>query len=119
LEWDRVLMVSVNNYDYPAALPQDRFISEKYYFEEGYNLQAETLAQLKALAADELQSEYQAGDAGTQSRIDYASERLRLLYVGITRARQALTITWNTGRYGDAEQALAFQALQLSWEERM
>jgi len=32
------------------------------------------------------------------AREEYVSERLRLLYVGITRARRALIVTWNTGR---------------------
>ncbi len=38
------------------------------------------------------------GDATERARIDYAAERLRLLYVGITRARRDLIVTWNTGR---------------------
>jgi len=36
--------------------------------------------------------------ATQQARLDYVRERLRLLYVGITRARKELIITWNTGR---------------------
>ncbi len=38
------------------------------------------------------------GQATDQARIDYAAERLRLFYVGITRARRELIVTWNTGR---------------------
>ena len=38
------------------------------------------------------------GAATEQARIDYAAERLRLLYVGITRAKRDLIVTWNTGR---------------------
>jgi len=49
-------------------------------------------------------------------------ERLRLLYVGITRARKELIITWNTGRTGQKQaeltQALPFAALQAYWERR-
>ncbi len=40
---------------------------------------------------------YQEGRATLQARLDYVRERLRLLYVGITRARKELIITWNTG----------------------
>jgi hypothetical protein len=29
LEWDRVYLMSVNNYDFPSNMPNDRFISEK------------------------------------------------------------------------------------------
>ena len=32
------------------------------------------------------------------ARDGYVAERLRLLYVGITRARRELFVTWNTGR---------------------
>ena len=31
LEWDRVYMMSVNNYDFPSNMPNDRFISEKWF----------------------------------------------------------------------------------------
>jgi superfamily I DNA/RNA helicase len=37
------------------------------------------------------------------------------LYVGITRARQSLTITWNTGRMGTATEALPLVALRDFW----
>jgi DNA helicase-2/ATP-dependent DNA helicase PcrA len=43
-------------------------------------------------------------------------ERLRLLYVGITRAKKELILTWNTGRTGEQTQALPFSALQ-GWLE--
>ena len=44
LEWDRVYMLSVNNYDYPSNQPNDRFISEKWFVRDGLNLEAEALA---------------------------------------------------------------------------
>ena len=43
-----------------------------------------------------------------------AVERLRLLYVGITRARRELILTYNTGRNPNRDPnqpALAFEAL--------
>ncbi len=42
--------------------------------------------------------EYFEGDATHDARLDLVKERLRLLYVGITRARQELVVTWNVGR---------------------
>ncbi len=42
---------------------------------------------------------YAEGEATLQARVDYAQERLRLFYVGITRARRELVITWNMGRF--------------------
>ena len=53
-----------------------------------------------------------------RARIDYAAERLRLLYVGITRAKRELIVTWNTGRLPGAalQPAAPLLALQAWWE---
>ena len=112
LEWDRVYLISINNYDFPSADPNDSFIGEKWYIRDDLNLSAEALAQLEALGAGQAYSE---GVASLEARVDYAAERLRLLYVGITRARVALTITWNTGR-GNATEATPLVALRTFWE---
>ena len=65
------------------------------------NLEAEIIYLLKALLyEDAVGLNLEIEEASRQARIDYASERLRLLYVGITRARRELMITWNTGRKG-------------------
>ena len=112
LEWDRVYMISINNYDFPSAEANDSFIGEKWYIRDDLNLSAEALAQLTALRDG---SSYREGFASLNARIDYAAERLRLLYVGITRARKALTITWNTGR-GTATEATPLLALRTWWE---
>ena len=98
LEWDRVYLMSVNNYSFPSAAPLDTYIGEKWFVQNEYNLEAEVMAQLQA-AIDGTTEAYHMGDATLQSRIDYAAERLRLLYVGITRAKRELIITWNTGRF--------------------
>ena len=116
LEWDRVYLMSVNNYSFPAGLSHDRFISEKWFVRDGLNLEAEALAQLKALLSEELA--YEEGWATQEARLEYVSERLRLLYVGITRARKELNVTWNTGRRGDQQPAASFTALRTFWEER-
>ncbi len=116
LEWDRVYLISVNNYDFPSAEPNDSFIGEKWFIRDDLNLSAEALAQLGALQSG---ADYNEGFASLDARIEYAAERLRLLYVGITRARKALTITWNTGRRGDATEATASLALRTFWEEEM
>ena len=112
LEWDRVYLISVNNYDFPSAEANDSFIGEKWFIRDDLNLSAEALAQLHALREA---TTYKEGFASAAARIDYAAERLRLLYVGITRARKALTITWNTGR-GTATEATPLLALRTFWE---
>jgi len=96
LEWDRVYLLSVNNYDFPSEMPNDTYIAEKWFIRDSLNLQAEALAQLEGLADPYLG--YEEGRATLQARQDYVRERLRLLYVGITRARKDLVITWNTGK---------------------
>ncbi len=116
LEWDRVYLMSVNNYDFPSAVAGDQYISEKYYVRDSLNLDAEAQAQLKYLA-DVKSARYQEGNATLQARVDYAAERLRLLYVGITRAREDLIVTYNTGRWGNVQPSIPFVALQ-SWQAR-
>jgi len=115
LEWDRVYLMSVNNYSFPSALPHDTFIAEKWFVRDGLNLDAEALAQLDALFDDDVG--YEEGGATQEARLEYAAERLRLLYVGITRAKKELAITWNTGRRGDRQPAAPLEALRTFWEE--
>ena len=52
------------------------------------------------------------GQATLEARLDYAAERLRLLYVGITRARRELVVTRNTGQRGDCTEAVPLAALR-------
>lgn len=116
LEWDRVHLISVNNYDFPSAMPYDTYISEAWYLQEKPNLEAETLAQLEAAFSSDPYNWYQEGEAAVNARLDYVRERLRLLYVGITRARKELIVTWNTGR-GDSLAAQPFIALHGFWRK--
>ncbi len=116
MEWDRVYMMSVNNYDFPSNMPNDRFISEKWFIRGGLNLEAEALAQLTALESTGEYDGYEEGAATMQSRLGYVKERLRLLYVGITRAKKDLIVTWNSGRQGDATPSLAMSELMGWWE---
>jgi DNA helicase-2/ATP-dependent DNA helicase PcrA len=121
LEWDRVYLMSVNNYDYPSNQSNDHFISERWFIRDKLNLEAETLAQLTAATSNNEYDYYEEGSATQQARLDYVRERLRLLYVGITRARKELIITWNSGRKIssrdiEATASLPFAALMGWWE---
>jgi DNA helicase-2/ATP-dependent DNA helicase PcrA len=120
LEWDRVYLMSANNYDFPSGQPHDTYISEKWFIRDQLNLEAEALAQLKALSEDK-PAAYVEGASTLQARLDYAAERLRLLYVGITRAKQELVITWNSGRpqpnRPPMQQATPFIALATWWAD--
>ncbi|MGD2145233.1 MAG: ATP-dependent helicase [Anaerolineae bacterium] len=117
LEWDRVYLMSVNNYNFPSGLPHDQFIAERWFVRDSLNLEAEALAQLDA-AAGQGDGVYLEGQASQDARLAYAGERMRLLYVGITRARKELIITWNAARRGDLQAAVPLIALQAFWEEQ-
>jgi DNA helicase-2/ATP-dependent DNA helicase PcrA len=52
-----------------------------------------------------------------QARINYSAERLRLLYVGITRARRELVMTWNEGKFNNCVMAIPFVELTAFWEQ--
>lgn len=96
LEWDRVYLLSVNSYSFPSAQPDDIYIGERWYIRDQLNVEAELLAQVSARTQDK---PYAEGEATQQARLEYAAERLRLLYVAITRARRELIMLWNTGHF--------------------
>ena len=126
LEWERVYLMSVNNYDFPSLQPYDRYIAEKWFVRgvstlpsvatTRLNLEAEALAQLESLGTSNEYEWYEEGAATQKARLDYVKERLRLFYVGITRAKKDLIVTWNSGRQGDATPSLAMSALMGWWE---
>jgi DNA helicase-2/ATP-dependent DNA helicase PcrA len=121
LEWDRVYLMAVNNYNFPSAQEHDSYISERWFIRDQLNLEAEALDQLKALSKDN-PAAYVEGKATLEARTDYAAERLRLLYVGITRAKKELIVTWNSGRSQSQrppnQQATPFIALSTWWSEQ-
>ncbi len=117
LEWDRVYLISVNNYDYPSGAPYDTYKPERWFLRRHLNLQAETLAQLEWLISPDEYGFPEEGEATLRARLDYVRERLRLLYVGITRAKRELVITCNSGRNDDKLPALALLALSEYWEK--
>lgn len=115
LEWDRVYLTSLNNYDFPSDEPQDQYVGEPVYVRDHLNLEAEALAQLAVLV--DPSQEYTEGAASRQARLDYVAERLRLFYVGITRARKELIVMTNNGK-GQATPATGLVALDAWWRTR-
>ncbi|MCB0106580.1 MAG: ATP-dependent helicase [Caldilineaceae bacterium] len=119
LEWDRVYLIAVNNFGFPSGVAGDKYRSERWYVRDELNLIAEAEAQLRQLHMGSL-DDYQPGSATTDARLALAGERLRLFYVGITRARKELIVTYNVGRNAERDPnqpALAFQALQAYVEQ--
>jgi DNA helicase-2/ATP-dependent DNA helicase PcrA len=97
LEWDKVYLTSCSNYDFPSGDPNDSYIAESYVLKDRLNLQAEALAQMQQLLDGKPLQDFHRGYAAYSARDTYIRERLRVLYVGITRARKSLTITVNNG----------------------
>jgi DNA helicase-2/ATP-dependent DNA helicase PcrA len=126
LEWDRVYLMSVNNYDFPSGQAHDTYIAERWFVRDSLNLEAEALAQLGAISSSQSSTSdtgywgLEIGGATLQARMNYVTERLRLLYVGITRARRDLIVTWNTGRRQaqKLQPAVPFVALHTFWEQK-
>ncbi|MBE7550286.1 MAG: ATP-dependent helicase [Anaerolineales bacterium] len=120
LEWDRVYLMGLNNYSFPSGQPQDTYFSEKWFVRDSLNLEAEVLAQLEAIVNPE--ESYVEGVATEAARLDLVRERLRLFFVGLTRARQEVIVTWNTGQQYpnklDNQPAIPFVALQTLWESQ-
>lgn len=112
LEWDRVYLLSVNNLAFPSMEPLDRFTSERVAGGTALNLAAELIEMIT-------EAHYQQGTGSMKARIEYCAERLRLLYVGITRARRDLIVLWHNQRYWhqgkqiEAQPALPLRILHL------
>ncbi len=116
LEWDRVYLLSVNNYNFPAGDANDSYIAEKWFIRDQLNLPSEALSQLTTLSANG-SIPYVEGEATQLSRLEYMRERLRLLYVSITRAKQELVITWNTGYSSKYSAATPLTALSNYYQD--
>ena len=88
LEWDAVFLVGIDGFWIPSDLDAPFHGVHEYYGD----LIAESLAQLRFIMQGDsgLQNNLSATDS---AHIEVISERLRLLYVGITRARRYLHIS--------------------------
>lgn len=85
LEFDTVYLSCITSTDFPATL-NDRFLSDYWCLKSDYR---NPVSYMKHQIEMEFGKEDKE-DAGKQAKIDVISERMRLLYVGITRARENL-----------------------------
>ncbi len=90
-EWDLVCLVGIDRFWVPHDLQQS-FLGS--YEALGGNPTATVQAQLRAAMGDAGASP-DTSEATRQANLETIAERLRLLYVGITRARRHLQISWS------------------------
>lgn len=106
LEWDTVYVLSVTNREFPASLDDCR--GDLWFLQEdAANPAAVARAELQGLLAPTAAAPASAGEAAKRAVI---CERLRLLYVAITRARANLLLS--AYRDGRRRPALALEVLQ-------
>ena len=89
LEWDLVYLVGVDGEWFPHDL-SDRFRGEREFLNA--DPAEETKAALLRLLGESSSSAHSATD---DAHVEIIAERLRLLYVGITRARRYLGFSWS------------------------
>lgn len=111
LEWDKVFLSSANNYDYPGGAEGEGYASEKWFIADRRNLEAELFYDLEAMRVEHKGGIMLRSYEKQNARDDVARERLRLFYVGVTRAKKSLTISWNTGTMNNQRASLPFQYL--------
>ena len=88
LEWDIVFLTCINNSDFPVML-SDKFIGEYWFLKESHkNPQAIFKKEMGKILKNET-----VGDLVKEARLEIISERARLLYVGITRAKEYLYLS--------------------------
>jgi DNA helicase-2/ATP-dependent DNA helicase PcrA len=119
LEWDRVYLTSVDQREFPHEV-SGQFRGELWFL-GGHDPATEARKQLEALVRMRDSDGSISNDMELlgQARVEYIAERLRLLYVGITRARRDLIISYSRQWRGHAnELALAVQAVRGEGEQR-
>jgi len=89
LEWDAVYLVGIDGFWIPGTLDAP-FLGVHNFL--GGDPTAEAVAQLRYLMAGNA-GLYEGRSATESAHIDVISERLRLLYVGITRAKRRLHLS--------------------------
>jgi DNA helicase-2/ATP-dependent DNA helicase PcrA len=90
LEWDLVFLLNLTKYNFPSRFT-DSIRSECWYLKSTY---ANPNAVLNSLV-DKLIGKRIEGNYSINAKIDVINERIRLLYVGITRAKEHLIIMSN------------------------
>ncbi|MGL6107698.1 ATP-dependent helicase [Romboutsia sp.] len=88
LEWDCVFLLGLVEYNFPDNIEQ-KFQGERWYLKEKYkNPVAIIKSEIDFIVNGETKVNYMY-----QSKIELINEKIRLLYVGITRAKEMLILS--------------------------
>ncbi|MEG1311222.1 MAG: ATP-dependent helicase [Romboutsia sp.] len=88
MEWDCVFLLGLVEYNFPDNITQ-KFQCDKWYLKDRYkNPIAVTKAEIDAIVTGKNYIDYMK-----QTKIDLINEKIRLLYVGITRAKEMLILS--------------------------
>jgi DNA helicase-2/ATP-dependent DNA helicase PcrA len=115
LEWDTVYVAAVTRSEYPS-MAQDKVRSEHWFLpDDVVNPEALALAELAAVLGEEA-----AVEPVARAKFEIIAERLRLLYVAITRAKENLMLSCHLeDRWRKpAHPALAYTQLKAMVEHR-
>ncbi len=109
LEWDTVFLAALTRGEYPSMV-RDRVRSE-YWFLQDEVINPEALAQAELV---EVLGDSAGTDPVRRAKLEIIGERLRLLYVGLTRARENLMLSYHQRDRWDrpAHPTLAFLHLK-------
>ena len=131
LEWDGVFILCADNLEFPDT--REGAFRDEPYFMPGRAPAVEACRLLERLdvrlrGSDQQPESVLPAQAGIQperslleeARLEYIAERLRLLYVGITRARRDLSVTWSrTNGRRSVQRPAALIALQRFVNEKL
>jgi DNA helicase-2/ATP-dependent DNA helicase PcrA len=103
LEWDRVYLLSVDEIEFPHDA--DGEFRGQHWFLNGHDPATEARMELEQLALPSRGTGGVGGGLVRQAHLEYIAERLRLLYVGITRAKTELVMSYARQRYNRENRA--------------
>lgn len=88
LEWDCVFLLGLSEFNFPDNVNQ-KFQGEKWYLKENYkNPVAIVKSEIESILTGNIEINYIY-----KTKIDLINEKIRLLYVGITRAKEMLILS--------------------------
>jgi DNA helicase-2/ATP-dependent DNA helicase PcrA len=98
LEWDRVYLLSVDRIEFPHDA--DAEFRGQQWFLGGHDPATEARKALELLVDPAYEGLVNQVNLVREAHVEYIAERLRLLYVGITRARRELVVSYARQRFG-------------------